>query len=97
MLRCLCVGPGAIVVDDPMNPDSPNIAQRTVCEDRGIFDRDAFLVIETIRDPPANCVARKGAAIHRQMKGMLVVIGADPDFLQACLKSLTIPCVARHT
>ena len=76
----------SIVVEDAMNPDSADIAVRTIGEDRGVFDRNITLIIEPIRDPAAQCFGRKLAFIHRYVKRMFVVISAPANCAQFSTK-----------
>src|SRR3989441_9302538 len=66
----------AVVVDDPLNPLLPHLALRAVGEDQRILDRNVDLVVEPVRHPKLERLARQLAAVHPLVEGMEVVIAA---------------------
>src|SRR2546422_3891057 len=52
----------AVVVDDPLNPLLPDLALRAVGEDQRILDRNVDLVVEPVRHPKLERLARQLAA-----------------------------------
>src|SRR5207245_9019025 len=65
-----------VVLDDPLDPGLPDLALGTVGEDQRIFDRNVDLVIEPVRHPKRELVARKLATMHPQIDRMEVVVAA---------------------
>src|SRR5207245_2844118 len=65
-----------VVVHDPLDPVLPDLALGTVGEDQRIFDRNVDLVIEPVRHPKLELVARKLATMHPQIERMEVVVAA---------------------
>src|SRR5207248_1015440 len=72
----------AVMVENPMDPGATNFSQRTIRKNRGVFARNIFLIIKTVRDPAAQLFSRKPAFIHRDVKRMLVVVGTCTDRAQ---------------
>src|SRR3989442_1610901 len=66
----------AVVVDDPLNPLLPDLVLGAVGEDQRILDRNVDLVVEPVRHPKLERLARQLAAVHPLVEGMEVVIAA---------------------
>ena len=85
-----------IVVENAMNPGSAHFAHGAVGENRGVFDRNVSLIIETIRHPAAQCFRRKPAFIHRDVERMFVVISAPADRAQFFDEGFAVPESGGH-
>jgi len=68
------ISPRTVVVHDPVQPDPAHFTHWAVRQDRGVFDRDAGLVIKAVGHPDLDRFASKPAGIHQQMKRMQMVI-----------------------
>src|SRR5262245_59156744 len=72
----------AVVVTDTMEPESSRLAQGTAGDDGGIFDRDVFLVVESISNPTFNLLWRELATVHIPVKWVLIVVAAGAERAQ---------------
>src|SRR5436305_6036752 len=85
-----------------MDPSPSHFAQGTVGENRGVFNWNVALIVETIRDPTAQRIRRKLAVVHRDMERMFIVISAHADCPQFFNKRFAIPesrghkAISRH-
>src|SRR5919106_1184174 len=79
-----------------MNPGPSHFGQRTIRQNRGVFERNAALIIEPIGNPAAHRFRREPAFVHRDMERMLVVISRFTNFAQFLDKSLAIPKSGGH-
>src|SRR5262245_27419953 len=64
----------SIVVDQTMKPRSTYFADWAVRDNCCIFDRNAFLIIKAVGNPDSDFCSGRFTCVHRQVKGMLVVI-----------------------
>src|SRR5436190_20013420 len=64
----------AVVVDDPLYPRAADLDIRAVRQDRGVLQRDALLVVEAVRDPAPQLLARELPGVHAPMEGVQVVV-----------------------
>ena len=67
---------GAVVVEDPLDPHPAHVDLRAVGEDRRVFERDAALVVEAIRDPALQLIPRQLPRVHAHMERVEVVVAA---------------------
>ena len=74
-----------------MNPSPSHFAHWAVGENRGVFNWNASLIIEPVRDPTAQRVRRKLAFVHRDMERMFIVISAHADRPQFFEERFPIP------
>src|SRR5215203_3715333 len=72
--------PGPIMIDDPMQPQPADFAQRTVGDDSRILDRDIELIIKAVGDPTPNRLGTELALVHRDVKRMLMMVSSRSDF-----------------
>src|SRR5206468_1895658 len=86
-----------VVVDAP----DPRAAKRTVLalrKDDRVFDGDARLVVVAVAHPRADRVLRELAAVHREVKRVLVVVARRADraeaFFEAAHASTSMPSIA---
>src|SRR6266403_3146995 len=86
----------AVVIENAVNPDSPNFAHGAIGENRRVFDRNILLIIETISDPAAQCFRRKLAFVHGDMERMFVVVSARADVAQVFDERFAVPKFSGH-
>jgi hypothetical protein len=84
------------VVENAMNPSPSDFAHWAVGKNRGVFNWNISLIIESIRDPTAQHLRRKLAFIHRDMEGMFIVISAHADGAQFFNERFPIPEPCGH-
>ena len=70
------------MVDDPLDPLLPHLALGAAREDQRVLDGNVDLIIEAIRHPELELVARQLATMHPLVEGMEVVIAALQDVAQ---------------
>ena len=86
----------AIVIENAMNPDPAHFAHGAIGKNRGVFDRNVALIIETICDPTAQCFGRKPAFVHGDVERMFVVVSARADGAQIFNERLAVPKPSGH-
>ena len=62
------------MVDDALDPLAPDLDLVAVGHDRRVLERDALLVVEAVRDPALELLARQLAGVHAPVERVLVVI-----------------------
>src|SRR4029077_1144461 len=80
----------AVMVEYPLHPVAAYRALLAVREDRRILQRNVDLVVEAVRHPAADLLARRLATVQHQIEGMVNVIGAAA-LAQVLLEFLTCP------
>ena len=70
------------MVEDALNPLPSLFPIGHVRQDRGVFDRDRNLIVETVVDPALDLFACAETVVHRDVKGVVDVVAA---FLRAQL------------
>src|SRR6266702_1788857 len=71
-----------VMVDDPLNPLLPHLAFGAVGEDQRVLDRNVDLVVEPVRHPALELLARQLAPVHPLVEGMEVMVAADQHVAQ---------------
>ena len=64
----------AVVVDDALDPLAPDLDLGAVRQDRRVLQRDALLVVEAVRDPALQLLARELPGVHAPVEGVQVVV-----------------------
>jgi hypothetical protein len=70
------------VIDDSGDPNAAVRGRGKVRKDRGVFDRDLFLVVVAIRDPGLYLRARKRPGNEALVERMLIVVSFRADRVQ---------------
>src|SRR3954451_9048285 len=68
------LGRRAVMVEDARDPRSPDLGLGAVREDGGVFERYATLVVEAIRDPALQLLARELPGVHPPVERVQVVV-----------------------
>src|SRR3954454_23346732 len=68
--------PRAVMVDDPSDPLAADVEVGAVREDRRVLEGDAALVVEAVRDPALQLLARELARVHAHVERVEVVVPA---------------------
>src|SRR5207245_1528253 len=66
----------AVVVDDALDPMLAHFTLGTARQDQGVLDGDADLIIEAVRHPQLQLLARQLAAVHPLVEGVEAVVAA---------------------
>src|SRR5258708_5089613 len=73
----------AVVVEDTFAPSHTEHGIFGACEDGGVLDGDAALVVVAVQGPRLKLPARELALVHHQMKRMLVMVAFFADGMEA--------------
>src|ERR671915_82561 len=65
---------GAVVVDDAPYPLATDLDFGAVRQDRRVLQRDALLVVEAVRNPALQLLAREVPRVHSPVEGVQVVV-----------------------
>src|SRR5690606_27152130 len=65
-----------VVMRDALHPFAACVAVGTICYDRSVFLRYAYLVVITVRHPGADLVGSQLAFVHPYIEGMMNMIAS---------------------
>ena len=84
------------MVTDSMQPDPPHFANRTIGNDRRVFNGKIVLIAEPIGNPGTNVIRRKLAGIHPNVEWMLVMVLFGAHVPQPRQKRFLVPQFGFH-